>query len=394
MLVHVADKSEGRAPRTRARARRRASESLRELRELARTAGTDVADVVLQVRERIDPKFVLGTRQARRGHRPRHAARRRDAHLRPRPHPRAGRRAREGERPQGHRPHAAHPRHLRAARREPRRQAPGRARAAQVQPAAPRRRRTTRSRASPAASAVAARARRSSRSAAAARRSASRTCEAQLKELGKRRAAAAEAAHATARPDRRASSATPTPARARSSTRSPAPTSSPRTSSSRRSTRARVTLKVGWAGYGGREVVLTDTVGFIRDLPKDLFAAFRATFEEAADADLLLHVLDAGDPARELHRATTLALLEDLELVGDPAHHRLQQGGPARALRAAAAPASRPGRRAALCDGSRDDARAHRGRGDRAGRALGRERERAGRRGCGGGGRARAFTGG
>ena len=73
-------------------------------------------------------------------------------------------------------------------------------------------------------------------------------------------------------------------------------------------------MKVGWAGYGGREVILTDTVGFIRDLPKDLFAAFRATFEEAADADLLLHVLDAADPARELHRATTLALLEDLEL--------------------------------------------------------------------------------
>jgi GTP-binding protein HflX len=35
-----------------------------------------------------------------------------------------------------------------------------------------------------------------------------------------------------------------------------------------------------------REVVVTDTVGFIRDLPKDLFAAFRATFEETADADL------------------------------------------------------------------------------------------------------------
>jgi len=55
-------------------------------------------------------------------------------------------------------------------------------------------------------------------------------------------------------------------------------------------------LKVGWAGYGDREVVITDTVGFIRDLPQDLFAAFRATFEEAADADLILHVVDAcGD---------------------------------------------------------------------------------------------------
>ena len=61
-------------------------------------------------------------------------------------------------------------------------------------------------------------------------------------------------------------------------------------------TRSR-TLRCGWAGWGEREVVITDTVGFIRDLPKDLFAAFRATFEEAADADLLLHVVDASDPA-------------------------------------------------------------------------------------------------
>ena len=63
-----------------------------------------------------------------------------------------------------------------------------------------------------------------------------------------------------------------------------------------------------------REVVLTDTVGFIRDLPKDLFAAFRATFEEAADADLLLHVIDAADPARDEHVRTTERLLALLEL--------------------------------------------------------------------------------
>jgi len=63
-----------------------------------------------------------------------------------------------------------------------------------------------------------------------------------------------------------------------------------------------------------REVVITDTVGFIRDLPKDLFAAFRATFEETADADLLLHVVDAADPARDQHIATTEALLVELDL--------------------------------------------------------------------------------
>ncbi len=73
-------------------------------------------------------------------------------------------------------------------------------------------------------------------------------------------------------------------------------------------------LRVGWAGYGGREIILTDTVGFIRDLPKALFTAFRATFEEAADADLLLEVVDASDPARELHMRTTEEILGELDL--------------------------------------------------------------------------------
>src|SRR3954465_13718431 len=67
-----------------------------------------------------------------------------------------------------------------------------------------------------------------------------------------------------------------------------------------------------------REVVITDTVGFIRDLPKDLFAAFRATFEETADADLLLHVVDAADPARQKHIDTTENLLTDLDLIQIP----------------------------------------------------------------------------
>ena len=63
-----------------------------------------------------------------------------------------------------------------------------------------------------------------------------------------------------------------------------------------------------------REVVITDTVGFIRDLPKELFAAFRATFEEAQDADLLLHVVDVSDPNLEDQIATTERLLEQLNL--------------------------------------------------------------------------------
>ncbi|MFW6050581.1 MAG: GTPase HflX [Myxococcota bacterium] len=62
------------------------------------------------------------------------------------------------------------------------------------------------------------------------------------------------------------------------------------------------------------EAVFTDTVGFIRDLPKDLFAAFRATFEEAEDADLLLHVVDASDSAHAEHIETTERLLAELHL--------------------------------------------------------------------------------
>jgi len=64
----------------------------------------------------------------------------------------------------------------------------------------------------------------------------------------------------------------------------------------------------------GRDVIVTDTVGFIRDLPKDLFAAFRATFDETQDADLLLHVIDASDPCRSEHIETTEKLLVDLGL--------------------------------------------------------------------------------
>ncbi len=64
----------------------------------------------------------------------------------------------------------------------------------------------------------------------------------------------------------------------------------------------------------GAEVIATDTVGFIRDLPKDLFTAFRATFDETQDADLLLHVIDASDPCRSEHVETTEKLLVDLGL--------------------------------------------------------------------------------
>jgi GTPase len=68
----------------------------------------------------------------------------------------------------------------------------------------------------------------------------------------------------------------------------------------------------------GEEIVLTDTVGFIRDLPRELFSAFKATFEEASAADLILHVVDAADPAHEEHINTTIELLRELDLLGLP----------------------------------------------------------------------------
>ena len=66
------------------------------------------------------------------------------------------------------------------------------------------------------------------------------------------------------------------------------------------------------------EVVITDTVGFIADLPKDLVAAFRATLEELADADLLLHVVDAADPHLEQKLQAVEKILEDLHLNETP----------------------------------------------------------------------------
>ena len=59
-------------------------------------------------------------------------------------------------------------------------------------------------------------------------------------------------------------------------------------------------------------IVLSDTVGFIRDLPHDLVAAFRATLAEAADADLVLHVVDASHPNRDEQIAAVDAVLAEI----------------------------------------------------------------------------------
>ena len=62
----------------------------------------------------------------------------------------------------------------------------------------------------------------------------------------------------------------------------------------------------------GGSLLLTDTVGFVRNLPHGLVEAFKATLEEAAAADLLVHVVDASDPEAELHMKTTDKVLAEI----------------------------------------------------------------------------------
>ncbi len=68
----------------------------------------------------------------------------------------------------------------------------------------------------------------------------------------------------------------------------------------------------------GHQALLTDTVGFIRKLPHDLIASFRSTLEEAREADLILHVVDAAAPDWEGRLSVVHEVLEELELLDAP----------------------------------------------------------------------------
>ena len=63
-----------------------------------------------------------------------------------------------------------------------------------------------------------------------------------------------------------------------------------------------------------REVIITDTVGFIRDLPKELVGAFRTTLEELREADLLLHIVDAGAADIDVQITAVVSILQELDL--------------------------------------------------------------------------------
>ena len=68
----------------------------------------------------------------------------------------------------------------------------------------------------------------------------------------------------------------------------------------------------------GKEILLTDTVGFIQKLPTSLIAAFRATLEEAEEADLLIHVSDISHPNRSEHCHAVNEVLGNLGLTDKP----------------------------------------------------------------------------
>jgi GTP-binding protein HflX len=94
----------------------------------------------------------------------------------------------------------------------------------------------------------------------------------------------------------------------------------------------------------GRELLLTDTVGFIQKLPTDLVAAFRATLEEVTEADVILQVLDLSSPAVEEQAETVEQVLADLGAADKPrvvALNKVDLLGPASRRRAISSLASR-----------------------------------------------------
>ncbi|MFV0559338.1 MAG: GTPase HflX [Enterococcus sp.] len=73
-----------------------------------------------------------------------------------------------------------------------------------------------------------------------------------------------------------------------------------------------------WRFPEGMEATITDTVGFIQDLPTQLIDAFQSTLEESKSMDLLLHVVDASSPDRTIQEQTVLGLMKDLDMEGTP----------------------------------------------------------------------------
>ena len=73
----------------------------------------------------------------------------------------------------------------------------------------------------------------------------------------------------------------------------------------------------------GRQIILSDTVGFVSDLPTHLVAAFRATLEEVLEADVIVHVRDVAHPETEAQKADVLGVLDDLGVDEAEQHERM-----------------------------------------------------------------------
>ena len=132
----------------------------------------------------------------------------------------------------------------------------------------------------------------------------------------------------------------------------------------------------------GRRIILSDTVGFISDLPTTLVAAFRATLEEVVEADLILHVRDISHAETEPQRRDVEAVLAGLGIeaaaagCADPGG--LEQGRPLERGRARRGRARHRARRSAARAGLGADRRGDRGAARRHRRALRRQGRGAG----------------
>lgn len=85
-----------------------------------------------------------------------------------------------------------------------------------------------------------------------------------------------------------------------------------------------------FTAIAGSQAVISDTVGFVRDLPHELVAAFRATLQEALDADVLLHVIDDSNPEHRDHMAEVYKVLGELEIDDIPVieiYNKIDQSG-------------------------------------------------------------------
>ena len=319
---------------------------LDELSALVDTAGADEVAAPRAAPRRARPAHLHRQGQGRGAARAGAGDRLRHRGVRQRAHAGAAAQPREAARPHRHRPHRGDPRHLRPERPQPGGQGAGRAGAAPLPPA-PHPRQGHRAVASrpvapprPAAlgSAPAVRARRSSRSTGGASSAASTSSRRELREIDKHRATQRKAQH-RARTQRVAIVGYTNAGKSTLLNRltDAGVLVEDRLFATLDATTRRLDLP------GGETVLLTDTVGFIRKLPHQLVEAFKSTLSVAADADLLVHVVDASalDPEGNIDAVRTV-LARDRRRRGARAL-RVQQGRPGARARPPASPRSHEG---------------------------------------------------